>query len=109
MKYIAKISSILLMVAVVAIVYATDKNNETRLSKSSNTPQIQEKTLSGSVNMKRESVEVHYDKEEVLDGEQIKPTETEKDLPVRDGQIIPINDVLHSAQLNNVKQKLCLY
>ena len=44
MKYIAKISSILLTVAVVvAIVYATDKNNETRLSKSSNTQQIQEK------------------------------------------------------------------
>ena len=60
MKYIAKISSILLTVAVVvAIVYATDKNNETRLSKSSNTQQIQEKNLSGSVNMKRESVEVN--------------------------------------------------
>ena len=110
MKYIAKISSILLTVAVVvAIVYATDKNNETRLSKSSNTQQIQEKNLSGSVNMKRESVEVHYDKEEVLDDEQIKPTETEKDLPVGDGQIIPINDVVHSAQLNNVKQKSSVY
>ena len=47
MKYIAKISSILLTVAVVvAIVYATDKNNETRLSKSSNTQQIQEKNQS---------------------------------------------------------------
>ena len=110
MKYIAKISSILLTVAVVvAIVYATDKNNETRLSKSSNTQQIQEKNLSGSVNMKRESVEVHYDKEEVLDGEQVKPTETEKDLPVGDGQIIPINDVVHSAQLNNAKQKSSVY
>ena len=105
MKYIGKISSVLLTVAfVVAIVFANNNKNEIRGSKSSNVQQFQEKNQPGFSQKKRGSIEVVYDKEEESIAQEInKPTETETGLQAGDKEIIPINDVLHSSKL---KKKL---
>ena len=83
MKYIGKISSVLLTVAfVLAIVFANNNKNEIRGSKSSTVQQFQEKNQPDFAQKKRESVEVVYDKEEESIAQEInKPTETEINLP----------------------------
>ena len=101
MKYIGKISSVLLTVAfVVAIVFANNNKNEIRGSKSSTVQQFQEKNQAGFVKKKRESIEVFYDKEEeIAEQETNKPTETEIDPQVGGQKIIPINDAVYSSKL----------
>ena len=101
MKYIGKISSVLLTVAfVVAIVFANNNKNEIRGSKSSTVQQFQEKNQAGFVKKKREPIEVFYDKEEeVAELETNKSTETEIAPQVGNEKIIPINDAVYSSKL----------
>ena len=77
MKYIGKISSVLLTVAfVVAIVFANNNKSEIRGSKSSTNQQFQEKNQAGFIKKKREPVVVIHDKKEEFLGQEInKPTE----------------------------------
>ena len=102
MKYIGKVSSVLLTVAfVVAIVFANNNKNEIQGSKSSTVQQFQEKNQAGFVAKKRESIEVVYDKsEEIATQETNRPLETERTPQVGNKEIIPINDVVHSSKLN---------
>ena len=102
MKYIGKVSSVLLTVAfVVAIVFANNNKNEIQGSKSSTVQQFQEKNQAGFITKKRESVEVVYDKsEELATQETNRPLETERPPQVGNKEIIPINDVVHSSKLN---------
>ena len=111
MKYIGKISSVLLTVAfVVAIVFANNNKNEIRGSKSSTNQQFQEKNQAGFIKKKREPVVVIHDKEEeFLEQEINKPTETEKEPQIGNEKTAPINDVVHSAKLNSVKRSNKLY
>ena len=111
MKYIGKISSVLLTVAfVVAIVVANNNKSEIRGSKSSTNQQFQEKNQAGFIKKKREPVVVYYDKEEeVVDQEANNPTETEKEPQIGNEDTTPINDVVHSATLNSLKRSNKLY
>ncbi|SVA42921.1 uncharacterized protein METZ01_LOCUS95775, partial [marine metagenome] len=111
MKYIGKISSVLLTVAfVVAIVVANNNKSEIRGSKSSTNQQFQEKNQAGFIKKKREPVVVYYDKEEeVVDQEANNPTETEKEPQIGNEDTAPINDVVHSATLNSLKRSNKLY
>ena len=102
MNYIAKISSVLLSIAfVVAIVFASDKKSEIRLSKSSSAQQVQEKNLAGAIKKQREPIIVVYDKEEeiVEENSPLAVQETETSLPSGVQEIIPINDIIYSSQL----------
>ena len=111
MKYIGKISSVLLTVAfVVAIVFANNNKNEIRGSKSSNVQQFQEKNQPGFSQKKRGSIEVVYDKEEESIAQEInKSTETETGLQAGDKEIVPINDVLHSSKLIETSKTNSVY
>ena len=111
MKYIGKISSVLLTVAfVVAIVFANNNKNEIRGSKSSTVQQFQEKNQPGFSQKKRGSIEVVYDKEEESIAQEInKPTETETGLRAGDKEIVPINDVLHSSKLIETSKTNSVY
>ena len=96
MKYIGKVSSVLLTVAfVVAIVFANNNKNEIQGSKSSTVQQFQEKNQAGFVAKKRESIEVVYDKsEEIATQETNRPLETERTPQVGNKEIIPV-EVFH--------------
>ena len=110
MKYIGKISSVLLTVAfVVAIVFAN--NNKMKYE----APNLQPLLVSGEnqpgfSQKKRGSIEVVYDKEEESIAQEInKPTETETGLRAGDKEIVPINDVLHSSKLIETSKTNSVY
>jgi len=110
MKYIGKISSVLLTVAfVVAIIFANNNKSEIRGSKSSTDLRFQEKNQASFVKKKREPVIVVHDKEQLFEEEIVQPTETEIHPQPGEKEIFPINDVVHSATLHSVKKANKVY